>query len=273
MTSILLICLTLFAATQPATSAGDPPLLILVTQSRGFVHDVVKRDAGPSRVERTISELAERSGLFRVEWTDDVRTLTPQTLRRARLIVFYTTGDLPFTDEQFDAFEDWLSRGGGFLGIHCAADTLGDHPRYPKLLGGTFDGHPWNADATVTIKVHDPDFIACRPFVEHRTFQEEIYQFKNFDPERVRVLMSLDMQATELKKPYHVPIAWCREHGDGRVFYTSLGHRDDMWASEPFQQHLLGAIEWLLEPRPADATPNPEVSRREDQLARDAAGD
>lgn len=251
-----------------ARSGEQPPRLILVTQSADYVHDVVKREGGPSRVERTFDELARRSGLFTVDWTEDVTTLSPQRIRAARIIVFYTTGNLPLTDEQFDAFEQWLKDGGAFLGIHCATDTLASHPRYPQIIGAKFDGHPWEADATVTIKVHEPDWEACKPYAPGATFQEEIYHFKDFDPTQVRVLMSLDMSRTELKKPYHVPIAWCKSYGRGKVFYTELGHRDDVWASERYQAHLIGAIQWLLGDDEHDPTPNPQVSQREDEAAR-----
>lgn len=247
------------------------PLLILIIQSCGHVHDVAKRDTGPSRVERTFAELAKRTGMFRIECTDDVSTLTANRIKQASLIVFYTTGDLPFDDEQFDAFEQWLEGGGGFLGIHCAADTLTNHPRYPKIIGGKFADHPWTEDKTVTIKVHDPDWAACKPFAPDFTVQEEIYLFKDFDPTQVRVLMSLDMERTELKKPQHVPIAWCRSYGKGKVFYTSLGHRDDMWTNPRYQLHLIGAIRWLLGEDKQDATPNPQLSQREDEIARRAA--
>ena len=244
--------------------------LILVTQSLGYVHDVVKYHGGPSRVQRTFEQIGKDSGLFTVETVDDVKLLTPQKLREARLIVFFTTGDLPFTDEQFDAFESWIKSGGGFFGIHCATDTLANHPRYPKLIGGTFDGHPWEQDQTVTIKVHDSDWAACKPFVPQSTFQEEIYQFKNFDPKQVRVLMSLDMEKTELKYPIHVPIAWAKNFGKGKIFYTSLGHRDDVWANAKYQAHLLGAIEWLLDIDRQDPTPNPEMCASEEDRARRA---
>src|SRR3954470_23438016 len=106
-------------APAPAPAASDkPPHLILITQSKDFVHDVVKpdKDGGPSRVVRTFNELAQRTNLFTIETTDDVTTLTPEKLKGTKLIVFYTTGDLPFIDAGFAAFEQWLKDGGGFLG-------------------------------------------------------------------------------------------------------------------------------------------------------------
>ena len=97
--------------------------------------------------------------------------------------------------------------------------------------------------------------------------QDEIYQFKNWQPEKVRVLMSLDMERTELKKPYHVPIAWCKEYGDGRVFHMSLGHREDVWTNEKFTASLEGGIRWILHLEEGSAEPNPELDARENEKA------
>jgi putative membrane-bound dehydrogenase-like protein len=249
------------------------PRLILVTQSKEFVHDVVKRgkDGSPNRVERTFDELAKKTNLFTLETTDDTTTLTPEKLKDTRAIVFYTTGDLPFTPQSYAAFEKWINDGGSFFGIHCATDTLHHNPDFIKLIGGEFDGHPWNADKTVTIKSDDDANPAAKPFVGGWTRQEEIYEFKNFDPATVRVLLSLDMEKTELKKPRLTPVAWCKTVGKGKVFYTSLGHRDDVWTSDVYQQHLIAAIRWLLNLDQWDVTPNPEVSKREEEIAKKVA--
>src|SRR5205823_713136 len=96
------------------------PRLILLTQSKGHVHDVVKpaKDGGPSRVVRTFQELAKKTNLFALDAFDDAATLTPQKIKDAHVIVFYTTGELPFTPESYAAFEQWIKDGGGFLGVH-----------------------------------------------------------------------------------------------------------------------------------------------------------
>jgi type 1 glutamine amidotransferase len=53
-----------------------------------------------------------------------------------------------------------------------------------------------------------------------------------------------------------LPIAWYRQEGQGRVFYTGLGHRDDVWASARFQNLLVGGIRWALGQVPASVKPN-----------------
>jgi hypothetical protein len=272
--SVLVVSSTSLAAgptTRPGTPAA-PAKLVLLTQSKGFVHDVVKRKGGaPSVVERTFSKLADESKLFEVEWTDDASTLTADRIASARVLVLYTTGDVPLDVKALDA---WVTAGGTLVGVHCATDTLKQTPAYTTLIGGVFDGHPWTADKTVTIKTDEPPELlhpAAKPFAPAATFREEIYQFKDVDFDRVRVLMSLDMHKTkEPKRPLHVPVAWCKGHGKGKVFYTSLGHRQDVWENPAFQQHLIGAIRWGLTLEKGDATPNPDVHRVEDRLAKEA---
>ena len=69
----------------------------------------------------------------------------------------------------------------------------------------------------------------------------------------------------------HYPVSWCRSYGQGRVFYTSLGHREDIWdpswmdrngsRSNPpsvavmFQKHILGGIYWAIGLAEGDSTP------------------
>ena len=97
------------------------------------------------------------------------------------------------------------------------------------MIGGTFNGHPWDAGENVTITVHDTEHPISKPWGDEFEIQDEIYQFKNWQPEKVRVLMSLNMAKTKLKEPYHVPIAWCKDYGDGKVFHMSLGHNEGVW--------------------------------------------
>lgn len=270
---LLTVVLALLAAPQHVTAQAGPPRAVVVMQSAGFTHDVVKdaSDGDPSVVQRVLAKLFEAQGI-EATFTKDAREL-PAQLDGASLVVFYTTGDLPLSNDDLRAFNQWVRNGGAFLGMHCAADTFQNNPLYYELLGGTFDGHPWNAGDTVTLKVQDAEHPAAAPYTsgERQTFKEEIYQFKNFDPQAVRVLLSLDMQKTAKKAPRHVPIAWCKRVEQGRVFYTSLGHRQDVWMSEPYQAHLTAAIDWLLGRAEGNAEPNPAVHERETELAIRAA--
>ena len=135
------------------------------------------------------------------------------------------------------------------------------------MLGGTFESHPWVYTDTVTIAVHDQDHPASKPWGKQFTITDEIYKFKHWQPEKVRVLMSLNIAETAKKAPYHVPVAWVKQYGQGRVFYISLGHRDDVWTNPTYMQSIFGAIQWVQGRVEGDATPNPEVSAAQQRKA------
>jgi hypothetical protein len=251
--------------------------ILMVTQSAGFRHGSVTRKEGElSPAERAMTELGISSGLFRVDCTQDVeKDFTKEALDAHDIVMFYTTGDLPIPEDVREYFlNDWLKqKGHGFIGTHSAADTYHEYKPYWDMIGGTFNGHPWGAGSTVTITVHDTEHPVSKPWGEEFTIQDEIYRFKNWQPEKVRVLMSLNMAKTELKKPYHVPILWVKQYGDGKVMHMSLGHREDLWTNPTYMDSLLGGIKWMLGQEEGDATPNPELSAEQEKLAKAAAGE
>jgi type 1 glutamine amidotransferase len=192
--------------------------------------------------------------------------------------MFYTTGVLPISDETREYFvNDWLKqKGHGWIGFHSATDTYRTedpkHAWYWDIAGGSFNGHPWGAGSKVTITVHDPKHPGAKPFGDEFQITDEIYQYVHWKPENVRVLMSLNMAKTDIKKPYHVPVAWCRNWGDGKIFYTNLGHRDETWTNETFLKSVEGAVRWVLNQADGDATPNPDVSQAWEEKSRKDGG-
>ncbi|MEM8735913.1 MAG: ThuA domain-containing protein, partial [Planctomycetota bacterium] len=129
---------------------------------------------------------------------------------------------------------------------------------------GSFNGHPWTANTTVTMKIQDADHPAMKPFGEsHFTIQDELYQYKNWQPEKVRVLLSLDMERTDLKRPYHVPVAWCKQVGEGKLFCNNMGHRDETWKNSAFLDSITGAVRWIRGLEEGEAKVNPEVSAQQ----------
>jgi type 1 glutamine amidotransferase len=273
----------LLAAGLPAddTQPQAPPKaarLLFVTQSAGFRHgSVTRKENQLSPAERAMTDLGIASNLFRVDCTQDAGSITKEQLDNYDIVMFYTTGDLPFAPEVRDyLFTEWVKKKGhGFIGTHSAADTYHNYQPYWEMLGGTFNGHPWNANETVTVTVHDKNHPVSKPWGDEFVITDEIYRFKNWQPEKVRVLMSLNMAATNLKQPYHVPIAWVKQYGDGRVLHMSLGHREDVWTNPKYIESLLGGIKWILGQEPGDATPNPDVSAAQEAKAKadhEAAG-
>ena len=249
--------------------------MLMVTQSAGFKHGSVSRKEGQlAPAERAITELGVSSNLFRVDCTQDCAAdFTKEKLQNYDIVLFYTTGKLPIAEEDLDYFfNDWLKqKGHGFIGTHSAADTFHDYKPYWDMIGGTFSGHPWGSGDTVTITVHDQNHPVSKPWGSEFTLKDEIYQFKNWQPEKVHVLMSLNMEKTEKKKPYHVPIAWVKDYGEGKAMHMSLGHREDVWTNPLYMKSLLGGVKWIIGMEQGDATPNPEVSSAEEAKAKEAA--
>jgi uncharacterized protein len=246
--------------------------ILMVTQSKGFKHgSVTRKDDKLAPSEQAVTEIGIKSNLFRVDCTQDVeKDFTKENLKNYDIVFFYTTGDLPIKEEDRDYFfNEWLKqKGHGFIGAHSAADTYHNYKPYWDMIGGTFNGHPWNAGDTVTITVHDKNHPASKPWGDEFEIKDEIYQFKNWQPEKVRVLMSLNMAKTKLKKPYHVPILWVKNYGDGKVMHMSLGHNESVWNNETYRESLLGGIKWVLNLEEGDATPNPEVSAEQEKKAK-----
>ncbi len=256
------------AAEKPS---GDGARMLMVTQSAGYRHgSVTRQDAKLSPAERAMTELGISSGLYRADCTQDCAGITQEMLDGYEIVFFYTTGNLPFKEEVRDYLLcDWVKKKGhGFIGAHSAADTYNNYEPYWEMIGGTFDGHPWNFGETVTIKVHDHQHPASKPLGEELTIQDEIYKFKNWQPEKVRVLASLDFEKTQHREPYHVPILWVKNYGDGKVMHMSLGHNEHVWANPKFLDSIQGGVEWILGKQEGDATPNPELSKAEDEMAK-----
>ena len=260
------------------SSAAKPVRILFLTYSGTFKHGSVNRKEGQlAPAERAMTELGIKSGLFRVDCTQDPKTaITKENLQNYDIVMFFTTGPRAkwdVSDENLEYFlNDWLKqKGHGFIGAHSAADTLGDYKPYWDMIGGTFNGHPWGSGSTVTVTVHDKNHPVSKPWGDEFTIKDEIYRFKNWQPEKVRVLMSLNMAKCDLKEPYHVPIAWVKNYGEGKAMHMSLGHNEAVWEMPVYQESILAGVKWILGQAEGDATPNPELSAAEEEKAKAAA--
>lgn len=250
--------------------------ILMVTQSKGFKHGSVNRkDSELAPAERALTELGISSNVFRVDCTQDCeKDFTKDNLQNYDIVFFYTTGNLPIKNEDLDYFfKEWLTKKGhGFIGAHSAADTYHNYQPYWDMIGGTFNGHPWGSGDTVTVTVQDKTHPASKVWPEEFTIKDEIYRFKNWQPEKVHVLMSLNLAKSPKKDlkdgPYHVPILWVKNYGEGKAMHMSLGHNEAVWNNETYRASLLGGIKWVLNMEPGNATPNPEVSAAEEKKAK-----
>ena len=262
--ALALVPLSSSGAAAPAQEGKKKYKALYVTQSKGFRHgSVTRKDGGLAPSEVAMVEIGRESGLFEVECTQDASVLTPEKLKELDVVLFYTTGALPISPPHFEAFLEWLRSGKAFVGIHSATDTFSSYKPYYELINGVFDGHPWGAGETVTLRVHDPEHAAVKPWGPELVIKDEIYQYRHYDPKAVRVLASLDMARCKTKRPWHVPVVWVRQVGRGRLFYTNLGHNEGTWQDARFRAHLLAGIRWALGLEPGSAEPNPDVQALE----------
>jgi type 1 glutamine amidotransferase len=212
----------------------------------------------------------------------DLTMLTPQYLAQFDGLMLMTNGNLPLTSDQKKAIIDYVRSGHALIGTHCATLTLYDYPEFGEMLGGYYRRsivatNKIGESNLGVLKVEDTSHPATRMLGSNWPLAEEFYQFGTaiWDParptenlsqvgrlhiplaftrDRVHVLLSLDttkMDLTglgpEIVKGGDYPQAWTRNFGTGRVFYTALGHRDDIWSNDAvFRAHVNGGIRWAL---------------------------
>jgi type 1 glutamine amidotransferase len=223
-----------------ASAAPPPKRLLVVSVTKGFRHDSIPT------AERLLQSLADESKAFTLDYarTDEelVAKMTVKALAGYDGVVFAsTTGELPLPDRQ--GFVDWVAAGHAFVGIHSATDTYHEWPPFIQMIGGEFKTH--GPQVKVALLVQDAKHPATRGMASPLEVFDEIYQYKSFERERVHTLLALDKHPNE-GTPGFYPLAWTRAHGKGRVFYTGLGHREDVLEASWFRKHLLGGTLWAL---------------------------
>ena len=213
--------------------------ILMLRHSAGFEHSYLP-DA-----EVAIKELGQENG-WQVTTTHMCQRITAESLEKLDVLIFATTGELPFDEDQKQAILDFVRQGKGFFGIHNAADTCYQWPEYGELVGGYFNGHPWTQE--VEVIVEDQDHPATRSLGPRFKVFDEIYTFKNWDRDKTRVLMRLDNDSVDLSKgnrdDHDYAMGWCHDFGQGRVMFSGLGHPDALWHEPWFREHIAGCIRW-----------------------------
>ena len=261
--------------------------LLVVTVTKGFRHDSIPV------AEQTIQMIGEKTGEWE---TDFVRTdedmkvkMTADALKQYDAVVFAnTTGVLPLPDPQ--GFLDYIKAGHGFAAMHSGSDTFHEWPgqkpgevsAYVDMLGGEFLTH--HSQCAIEAHLEDTRHPALNPLakmpaqanpvslsardvrggsvVEGKTWKifDEIYLLKNNPRSGVHVLLSLDKYpndgSPDANKPEDHLISWSKSYGKGRVFYTELGHRQEVWHDPIYQQHVTGGLEFALGLKKGDTTPS-----------------
>ena len=277
--SLMFLALGL-ALSHPLQAAAKHKLLFF-TKSSGFEHDVISWKKGqPSYAENIFLELGKKES-WDFEFSKDGSKFSPEYLAGFDAVIFYTTGDLtsegtdknpPMSPAGKQALFDYVKSGKGFIGLHSASDTFhtaneskkgpdryANHGKeadpYICFLGGEFIIH--GAQQVATNKVIDKKFPGFSDIGDSFAFNEEWYSLKDFNPD-IHVLTVIDspkMQGPMYQRPAY-PNTWARAEGKGRVFYTAMGHREDVWTNPTFQSILTGAIHWATGDVDAAIPPN-----------------
>ncbi|MFN8008153.1 MAG: ThuA domain-containing protein [Terriglobia bacterium] len=250
--------------------------ILFFSKSSGYEHNSIKRNGGElSPAEKVMIELGRTHG-FDVVATKDGSIFTRENLRGFDAIFFYTTGDLtqsltdkqpPMTVEGKVALLEAIRSGKGFLGTHSASDTfhsaglefetqpLERRDPYIQMLGGEFIRHGPQQEAAM--RIVSPHFPGIENLGTEFKMKEEWYSLKNFAPDLHVILVQVTqgMEGTDYQRPDY-PATWARKEGKGRVFYTSMGHREDVWTNPTFQSVLLGGIGWAVGNVKAAIPPN-----------------
>jgi type 1 glutamine amidotransferase len=235
------------AAIRPlgARAERSPERILYFTHSAGYRHDVIPLSTA------ILTQLGKASGVFEVTATEDTSEFTTENLDRYAAVMFYTSGELPMNGAQKSALLEFVRSGRGFLGVHSATDTFYTWPDYLDLIGGYFNGHPWHQD--VTIEVVGPSDPLVSFLGKLLQIEDEIYQISDFDYRGSHVLLRLDQNSVDLgstgvhRRFYGWPLAWTRSYGQGRVFYTALGHEASVWQDARYQRMLANAILWSIQ--------------------------
>ena len=274
-----------------ADDAAGQPLshkrLLMFTRSAGFQHSVIARGREAEKLGHAESILSElgRGANIEVVVTKDGRIFDSADFDQFDGYFFYTTGDLtrdnsadkspPMSAAGKERFLKAVAGGKGLVGSHCASDTFHSQgparenqatpDPYIATLGGEFISHGRQQRAKQLVA--DAKFPGAEKLGDAFEVEEEWYALKNFAPNMhvVLVMETAGMDGGDYQRP-PFPCTWARQHEQGRVFYTSLGHREDVWTNEKFHALVLGGLNWALGRVDADVTPNltqvtPEASK------------
>lgn len=230
--SIVLVLIVFISAT-----IRKVPRILIFCKTAGFHHSSIP--AGISAIQK----LGQEYG-FDTDTTTDASLFTSPVLRKYSAVVFLNTTGTLFNDEERTAFKKYIEAGGGYMGIHAAADAEYQWPWYDSLAGAWFTSHPSIQEAT--LQIVDSTNIATRhlPKIWKRT--DEWYNFKDMNKD-VHVLLIIDEKSYKggINGDYH-PMAWYHEYDGGRAFYTELGHTEESYADPLYLKHILGGIQYAI---------------------------
>lgn len=270
--------ITLALVVACSTSWAEDAQLLVLTHAGLYKH------ASLADAEKALAEWGPENG-YRVTSLQgytkekeeiDLSIITADYLKDFDAIFFMTNGNLPFTDSQRAALLDFVRSGKGLVGVHCASLTCYDWPAFGAMMGGYFI-QPLAQRRLFVLKVEDETHPSTRMLGPSWPLEDEFYLFGKktwnaerpkeaidtlfgnpihvpFSRENAHVLLSIDTTKSDMTgledratQNDDLPQAWWRTEQKGRVFYTALGHRPELWTTDKaFKAHLLGGLRWAL---------------------------
>lgn len=275
-------------AALPHTAIVTPQAdrrVLIYSATAGFRHSSIPVG------QLALAQLGKATGAYVAVVSDDPANFEPDVLKTFDSVLLLSpTLDFfmpnknqrkQFSDEEWaelqarhnrlvDNLVGYVEAGGGLVGIHAATDSCYGHEAYGDTIGGHFGGHPWTANMNVTIVVEDGEHEIIKPVFEGMKdfrIKDEIYQFKPdpYSRENLRVLLHLDPERSDAPraKPARADgdyaVCWVQSVGKGRVFYSSLGHREDIYTNPLMLKHFLAGIQFATGDLKADTTPSAKI--------------
>jgi uncharacterized protein len=236
-----LLLFVLAIATISFTPAKQKKVLVF-SKTAGFRHG--------SSIQSGKKELLEvgKKNKIGVDTTESADAFTTENLKQYSAVVFLCTTGNVLNDEQQKAFEQFIRNGGGYVGLHSAADTEYDWEWFGGLNGAYFKNHPRPQEAIFNVVDQNNIATSHLPKVWKRT--DELYNFKWIGTD-LKILITIDENSyTGGGNGEDHPMAWYHEYDGGRGFYTALGHDNKSWEDPLFVQHVFGGIQYAMGAKP-----------------------
>lgn len=288
MNTRLLWIVGVLSLTVVSAVADTPIKILFFSKSSGWEHEVIKRgeDGSRSHAEKVLAQLGTKNNMV-FTFSKDGSKFSPQYLAGFDVMFFYASGNLqkrstdgnpPMSAKGKAALLEWVAQGGGFVAVHAGSDCFhtyeafdGNTPKdargyryrlngeasdpYIKMLGGEFINH--GPQQVATARVITSQFPGFEELGSEISVKEEWYSLKEFAPDNhvLLVMETVGMEGSEYDRPNY-PLAWARHYGSGRVWFNAMGHREDVWTADYFQQMLLGGLRWTGNRIEADVPAN-----------------
>lgn len=243
---ILTVVLLLSVFFSSCTAGVDPDSsgtnnsstrILVFSATKGYRHGSISEGVSALR------KLGGKNG-FSIDASEDADVFTAENLKKYRVVIFLNTTGSFFNGSQKQVFQEFVTQGGGFVGIHSATDTFYDWPWYGKMIGGYFKSHPEIQNATLQVVNKNHPATAQLPSSWKK--RDEWYNFKALSND-INVLITIDESSYKGGENGKIhPVSWYHHVAKGRVFYTALGHTKESYSDEVFLKHLLGGLKWAM---------------------------